>query len=132
MPRYMLDAGFCVHVLKHHPAALRDRFNAMAEQICISSLTLADLHHAAERSARRPANLLAVEHFAARLEVLPFTAKAAAHYGTLGAELERAEIEALPRDILLAAHARSEGLVVVTADPAAFAGMAGLQVESWV
>lgn len=131
MLRYMLDAGFCAHVLRRHPAALRDRFNAVAEQLCVSALTLADLHHAAERSARGTANVLAVEHFAARLDILPFGAKAAAHYGTLRAELERAEFEAKPRDILAAAHARSEGLVLVTTDPAAYVGMSGVMVEAW-
>jgi len=132
MLRFMLDTGFCVHAMKHHPPALRDRFNLLAEQICVSSLTLADLHHAAHRSARGPANLLAVEHFAARLEILPFGAKAAAHYGLLAAEVERAELDASPRDILLAAHARSEGLVVVTAEVSTFASMSGVMAESWI
>jgi tRNA(fMet)-specific endonuclease VapC len=132
MSRYLLDAGFCVHVLKQHPPALRERFNAEAAGLCLSALTLADLRFAAERSARRPANLLAVEHFAARLDLLPYSAQAAAHYGMLRAELERGEYEARPGDILLAAQARADGLTLVTIDTATYDGMAGVLSETWM
>src|SRR5438552_18610591 len=90
MLAYMLDTNICIYVMKNYPPKLRRKFNALAEQLCISSITLGELHYGAEKSARRDENLMAIEHFIARLEVLPFGDKAAAHYGQLRAELERA------------------------------------------
>lgn len=90
MLTYMLDTNICIHVMKTYPPGLRDRFNALAEQLCISSITLGELHYGAEKSARRAGNLMAIEDFTARLEVLPFDDRAAAHYGQMRAELERA------------------------------------------
>lgn len=81
MLAYMLDTNICIYVMKTYPPAIRDRFNALAEQLCISSITLGELHYGAQKLARRGENLTAIEHFVARLEVLPFGNKAAAHYG---------------------------------------------------
>jgi tRNA(fMet)-specific endonuclease VapC len=50
-------------------------------KLCISSITFGELHYGAEKSVRRVENLTAIEHFVARLDVLPFGTKAAAHYG---------------------------------------------------
>jgi tRNA(fMet)-specific endonuclease VapC len=82
---YMLDTNICIYVMKTYPQDLRDKFNALAEQLCISSITLGELHYGAEKSARRVENLTAIEQFVARLEVLSFGDKAAAHYGQLRA-----------------------------------------------
>jgi tRNA(fMet)-specific endonuclease VapC len=81
MLTYMLDTNICIYVMKTYPPVVRDKFNALAEQLCISSITLGQLHYGAEKSARRVENLTAIEHFVARLELLPFAEKAAAHYG---------------------------------------------------
>jgi tRNA(fMet)-specific endonuclease VapC len=132
MLAYMLDTNICIYVMRTYPPELRDKFNALAEQLCMSSVTLGELHHGAEKSGRRAANLLAIEHFAARLEVLPFGEKAAAHYGQLRAELERAGTPCGPHDMQIGAHARSEGLILVTNNVREFARMPGLRVENWV
>ena len=132
MLTYMLDTSICIHVMKTWPRALRDRFNELAEQLCISSITLGELHHGAERSARRGRNLAALEQFAARLDVLPFGDKAAAHYGQVRAELERAGTSCGPHDMQIGAHARSEGLIVVTNNLKEFVRMPGVRVENWV
>ena len=79
MLTYMLDTKICIYVMKNYPPALREKFNTLAEQLCISSITLGELHYGAEKSIRRVDNLTALEHFVARLDVLPFGAKAAAH-----------------------------------------------------
>jgi tRNA(fMet)-specific endonuclease VapC len=78
----------------------------------------------------------------ARLDILPFTAEAAAHFGQLRGELERAgrpagSLERAGRpagsyDMLIGAHARSEGLILVTNNEREFARMPGLRVENWV
>ena len=132
MLAYMLDTNICIHVMKAYPPSLRARFNALADQLCISSITLGELHYGAEKSARRVENLAAIQHFAARLDVLPFAAKAAAHYGQLRAELERAGTPCGPHDMQIGGHARSEGLIVVTNNMREFARMPGIRVENWV
>lgn len=80
---------------------------------------------------RRVDNLTAIEHFVARLDVLPFAAKAAAHYGQVRAELERARTPCGPRDMQIGGHARSEGLIVVTNNLREFSRMPGIRVENW-
>ena len=132
MLTYMLDTNICIYVLKNYPPELREKFNALAEQLCISSITLGELHFGAEKSARRAENLAAIEHFAARLEVLAFADKAAAHYGQLRAELERAGTPCGVHDMQIGGHARSEGLILVTNNLREFTRMPGLRVENWV
>src|SRR5215831_953103 len=132
MLQYMLDTDVCIYVIKNYPAELRERFNRLAEQLCISSITLAELHYGAEKSERRLHNLQAIEHFVARLEVLPFAAKAAAHYGQIRVELERAGTPCGPHDMQIGGHARSEGLIIVTNNMREFTRMPGVRVENWV
>jgi tRNA(fMet)-specific endonuclease VapC len=132
MLAYMLDTNICIYVMKTYPPDLREKFNALAEQLCISSVTLGELHYGAEKSARRVENLTAIERFVTRLEVLPFGDKAAAHYGQLRAELERAGTPCGPHDLQIGGHARSEGLVVVTNNLREFAHMPGVRTENWV
>lgn len=132
MLTYMLDTNICIYVMKTYPQNLREKFNALAEQLCISSITLGELHYGAEKSARRELNLMAIEQFVARLEVLAFGNKAAAHYGQVRAELERAGTPCGPHDMQIGAHARSEGLIVVTNNRKEFDRMSGLRVENWL
>lgn len=132
MLTYMLDTNICIHVMKTYPPSVREKFNDLAEQLCISAVTLGELHFGAEKSARRVENLTAIAHFVARLEVLPFAEKAALHYGQVRAELERAGTPCGPHDMQIGAHARSEGLVVVTNNMREFVRMPGVRVENWL
>ena len=132
MLRYMLDTNICIYVIKNRPAALRDRFNSLADQLCISAITLAELLYGVEKSARPIENLAAVEQFAARLQVLPFAERAASHFGQLRAELEKAGQPAGAYDVMIGGHARSEGLIIVTNNRREFDRMNGLRVENWI
>lgn len=132
MLAYMLDTNICIYLMRNHPSALRERFDQLTGQLCISTITLGELHYGAEKSARRSENLDAIEAFVARLDVLPFSLKAAAHFGMLRADLTRRGTPVGPFDMLIGAHARSEGLVLVTNNTREFARMPGLQVENWI
>lgn len=132
MLQYMLDTNICIYVIKNYPAKLRETFNRLAEQLCISTVTLAELSYGAEKSARRLENLQAVDQFAARLDVLAFSPKASAHYGQIRVALERSGKPIGPHDMLIAAHARAEGLSVVTNNTREFRRVPGLRVENWV
>ena len=131
MLAYMLDTNICIYVMKNYPQDLREKFNSLAEQLCISSITLGELHYGAEQSVRRVGNLTAIQHFVARLDVLAFEAKAAAHYGQLRAELERAGAPCGPHDMQIGGHARSEGLIVVTNNMCEFSRMPEIRAENW-
>src|SRR3954454_609346 len=132
MLAYMLDTNICIYVMRKRSPDLLEKFNSFAEQLCISSVTLGELHYGAEKSARRDANLTSLEHFVARLDVLAFDAKAAMHYGQLRAELHRAGTPCAPHDIQIGGHARSEGLIVVTNNTREFGRMPGLRTENWI
>lgn len=129
--RYMLDTNICVRVLKADVTSkLVGRFNRHAEQLCISSIVLAELHFGAENSQRVAENLIGIEQFVARLSVvLDFDAAAAADFGRIKVALRKAPIG--PLDTLIAAHARSRDLVVITGNLAEFERVPGLVVEDW-
>jgi tRNA(fMet)-specific endonuclease VapC len=132
MLEYMLDTNICIYITKNYPLELLDRFDQLSEHICISAITLAELQFGVEKSARRQSNLDALSAFNARIDVLPFGAEAAVHYGQLRAELQRAGQLVGPLDMLIGAHARSEGLIIVTNNEREFARMPGLRVENWI
>jgi tRNA(fMet)-specific endonuclease VapC len=98
----------------------------------ISSITLAELIHGAEKSMRISENFAVIEDFCSRLEVLPYTSKAAHHYGAIRAGLEKLGQPIGVNDLHIAAHARSEGLVVVTNNMSAFERVPALEFENWV
>ena len=132
MLRYMLDTNLCIRVLRDRPAGLRERFNGEAQALCTSTIVLTELLHGAEKSSRPAENRQEVERMAARLEVLPFDAAAADHAANIRANLEREGRPIGGYDVLIAGHARSRGLVVVTGDLGAFNRVAGLRAEDWL
>lgn len=127
----MLDTNLCVRVLRNKPAVFRDRFNAEASSLCISSIVLYELLYGAAKSARPTENRNGVEAFAERLQILEFDADAALHAGEIRAELERAGNVIGGYDLLIAGHARSRGLIVVTNNVREFDRVDGLRCEDW-
>jgi tRNA(fMet)-specific endonuclease VapC len=129
--RYMLDANTCVRVLKADATSkFVGHFNRHAEQLCISSIVLAELYYGAENSQRVSENLISIEHFIARLSaVLVFDQAAAADFGRIKVALRKAPIG--PLDTLIAAHARSCNLIVVTGNVGEYQRVPGLVVEDW-
>ncbi len=132
MLRHMLDTSICIRVLRDRPAGARARFNAEASGLCVSVVTLGELFHGAARSARPLEVRREVESFAARLEVLPFDADAAWHFADIRADLERRGRVIGPYDLMIAGHARSRGLIVVTGNLGEFTRVEGLRAEDWL
>ena len=131
MLRYMLDTNTCIRAMRADPASnLAGRFNRHAEQISISTIVLAELHHGAENSQRIAENLAVLERLVARLQVLDFDPAAAADFGRIKVALKAQPIG--PLDTLIAAHARSRDLIVVTHNVGEFSRVPGLVVEDWV
>lgn len=132
MLEFMLDTNICIYVMRGRQPNLSDRFASSAINICISTITLAELHYGAEKSVQKTTNLRAIEQFTQGIAVLSFSPAAAAHFGQIRADLERAGTPASSPDILIGAHARSEGLTLVTNNRREFDRIAGLRVENWV
>jgi tRNA(fMet)-specific endonuclease VapC len=130
--RYLLDTNFCIRVLRDRPPQIRERFNAEAAALCISTIVLTELLHGAAKSARPVANRDAVEAFAARLEVLDYDVAAADHAADIRATLERQGQAIGGYDVLIAGHARSRGLIVVTGNLGEFMRVDGLRCEDWL
>lgn len=132
MLRYLLDTNIVIYVIKHRPPTAREVFNGHQGQMAVSAITQAELWHGAEKSADPSRNLRVVEDFCSRLAVLPYGDKAAAHYGSIRADLERKGTPIGVNDLHIAAHARSEGLVLVTNNLREFERVEGLRLENWV
>lgn len=132
MLRYLLDTNIVIYVLKRRPVQALATFNANANRMAISTITLAELLHGAEKSSRVSDNLGVIEDFCSRLEVLPYTAKAAQHYGAIRAALEKLGQSIGVNDLHIAGHARSEGLVLVTNNVSEFVRVPALEIENWV
>lgn len=132
MLRYLLDTNICIYVIKHRPPQVREVFNRHHGHMAISAITLAELLHGAEKSTDPARNLAVVEDFCSRLAVLPYTDKAAGHYGNIRTELERKGQPIGVNDLHIAAHARSEGLVLVSNNLREFERVAGLRTENWL
>ena len=132
MLAYLLDTNIVIYVVKRRPVEIRAKFNENVTRMAISVVTLAELLHGAEKSSRPAANLAVVEDFASRLGVLPYTAKAAQHYGQIRAALERQGRPIGVNDLHIAAHARSEGLTLVTNNVGEFSRVPALQIENWL
>ena len=128
----MLDTNIVIHTIKNRPAIARSAFKQHEGQLCISSITWGELVYGAERSSQPARNLADIEGLAARLAVLDFDVAAATHFGQVRAELYRVGKPIGPYDMMIAAHARASGLVLVTNNVKAFERVPGLRVENWV
>jgi tRNA(fMet)-specific endonuclease VapC len=128
----MLDTNIVIYILKRRPLEILSTFNANANRMAISSITLAELTHGAEKSDRVTENLEVIDNFCSRLEVLPYGEKAAQHYGAIRAVLEKLGQPIGVNDIHIAGHARSEGLALVTNNVSEFERVPGLEIENWI
>lgn len=132
MLQYLLDTNLCIRVLRDRPQALRPRFEAEASGLCISTVVLTELLHGAGKSARPAENRREVDRFVSRLAVLPFDADAAGHAADIRTKLQKKGQVIGPYDLLIAGHARSRGLVVVTGNLGEFTRVDGLRCEDWL
>jgi tRNA(fMet)-specific endonuclease VapC len=132
MLRYLLDTNLCIRVLRDRPREVRERFNFEADSLCISTIVLSELLHGAAKSDRPAHNRTEVERFASRLEVLSFDDAAADHAADIRAVLERQGQPIGAYDLLIAGHARSRGLTVITGNLSEFGRVAGLRCEDWL
>ena len=129
----MLDTDTCIALIKRQPRELIKRLEAKAVgDVGISSITLAELRHGVAKSLRITQNRAALDQFLIPLDIAPFDDLAADSYGALRAALETEGKPIGPLDTLIAAHAVSLNVVLVTHNVAEFKRAPGLRVDDWL
>lgn len=132
MIKYMLDTNICIFAIKHKPESLVHRIEqCIPGELCISSITFAELLHGVEKSQAVERNRLALLLFLSKIAILDFDSEAADEYGKLRADLERKGTPIGPMDMLIAGHAKSEQLIVVTNNTREFKRISGLEIQDW-
>jgi tRNA(fMet)-specific endonuclease VapC len=130
--KYMLDTDMSIYTIKRKPPEIKRIFNSLIGQMCISSVTLGELVCGAEKSSQRDRNLYDIKGFAARLEVVDFNGHATYQFGQVKAELEQSGNMIGPYDMMIAGHARSLGMILVTNNDAEFRRVEGLRIQNWL
>ena len=129
---YMLDTNICIYAMKKKPEQVLKRLKeALHSGICISSITLAELEYGMKHSSNPEKNTQALLRFLVPFSILPFGPAAATEYGAIRAYLQRQGTPIGPLDMLIAGHARAEGLVLVTNNGKEFERVPGLVIENW-
>lgn len=130
---YLLDTNICIYLIKKRPPQVIARFKKLQlEEVAISSVTLAELEYGVKKSQAKEKNQQALEEFISPLIVLPFDKQAASCYGDLRASLERMGTPIGSLDFMIAAHALSLGITLVTNNTKEFVRVSGLKIENWV
>lgn len=132
MLKYMLDSNIAIYVIKRRPIAALEKFNQCASQMCVSSITVAELIHGAEKSQHSQQAFAVVEDFLSRLSILDYDYAAAGHYGDIRANLGQKGTPIGVNDLHIAGHARSAGLILVSNNLREFERVDGLRLANWV
>ena len=132
MLRYLLDSNLLIEVLRRRPAKLRTRFNREASVLATSSVVVSELFFGALISARPVENREEVERLLSRLDILSFDRGAAEHAADIRAQLQRKGQPIGAYDLLIAGHARSRGLELVTGNLREFSRVPGLKASAWL
>ena len=129
---YMLDTNICIFAIKKRPVTILANLQThKPSDICISSITYAELCHGVEKSQARDRNRLALTMFLSNISIIPFDESVAMEYGRVRAALEKNGTPIGPLDTQIAAHAKSLGMTLVTNNTREFGRVKGLMIEDW-
>ncbi len=130
--RYMLDTNICIYAIKHKPEQVLVKLQEHdPSEVCISSVTYAELVHGVEKSQSIEKNRIALALLLANIEIMDFDSSAAESYGKIRANLEKAGKPIGPLDMMIAGHAKSLGYTIVTNNTKEFMCVDGLVLENW-
>ena len=132
MPRYMLDTDTCSYIMKRSNDAVLKRLQKVpVSDVCMSVITKSELLFGVEMSPRRRQDQAALSAFLGYIEVLDFPDIAALHYAQIRADLKTSGTIIGANNLFIAAHARSQGLALVTNNTREFARVNKLVIENW-
>ncbi|MBD2231328.1 type II toxin-antitoxin system tRNA(fMet)-specific endonuclease VapC [Phormidium tenue] len=130
--QYLLDTNICIYLIKQKPPKVLARFKNLAlSDICISSITVAELEYGACKSQQQEKNRNALMQFLIPLEIVEFDQAAAALYGSIRSDLERRGLVIGSMDMLIAAHALSLEITLVSNNVREFSRITNLSLENW-
>ena len=130
---YMLDTNICIYIKRHHPPQVLAKLNSLpTTELCMSSVTYAELYYGAIKSQQAAKNLQIISALTSTIAVLAFDVTAAEHYGVLRTDLENRGLVIGSNDLLIAAHARSGKHILVSNNLREFARVTDLITENWV
>ena len=133
MNKVMLDTNICIYLIKNKPIEVKEKFNDYeVGEICISSITVSKLYYGVYKSQMIEKNLQALALFLAPLNIVDYNEKASIEYGKIRAGLESAGKVIGSLDTLIAAHALSLGVTLVTNNTKEFERVNGLKLENWI
>jgi tRNA(fMet)-specific endonuclease VapC len=129
---FLLDTNVCIDYLTgRYPRVVARIQDSSPEELFLSVVVVAELRYGADHSARRRTNHSRIDALIEEVEALDFDLRAAATYGRVRSQLEAGGTPIGPNDMLIAAHALSRGLIVVTDNTVEFGRVKGLKVENW-
>lgn len=130
--RYMLDTNIVAFAKNNRPEVVLERMRRFDPgDLCVSAITLAELEYGVFNSSNPERNQLALTLFLANIDVIPFDDAAAVEYGRIRADLRRKDTPIGANDLLIAAHAKSLGMTLVTNNTREFSRVEGLAIEDW-
>jgi tRNA(fMet)-specific endonuclease VapC len=130
---YLLDTNICIYIIKKKPAEVFEKFkNLTLGDVGISSITLAELQYGIEKSSNSEKNREALEKFLTPIEIIDYGYDATVEYGKIRAELEKKGVPIGPLDMLIASHAKSLDVILVTNNVREFMRIADLKIENWI
>lgn len=129
--KYMLDTNTCIFIIKKNENVLSRLKKIDFKEICISSITLSELEYGVAKSINYEKNKKALEDFIYNFSILSFDSDATYEYGKIRADLEKTGSPIGSMDMLIAAHAKSQKLILVTNNTKEFIRVDGLKIEDW-
>jgi len=130
---YMLDTNICIYLMNNRSPRVVEKIKQHRDSgICISAITLAELEYGASKSLHYERNVIAIQKMLSILDVLTFDEAAASCYGITRTRLEQKGQIIGPLDMLIAGHAMSRKLILITNNIKEFERVENLTLENWV
>jgi tRNA(fMet)-specific endonuclease VapC len=130
---YMLDTNMCIYIIKKKTERVLEQLRSKRKDgLSISAITLAELEFANENSQYKARNKIALTEFLSITDIRKFDEDAAKEFGIIKKSLKDRQCLIGPFDMLIGAHAKSLGLILVTNNTKEFERINGLQIENWV
>lgn len=129
---YLLDTDTCIYIMKKHPAIVDKLDFIEADEVAVSSISVSELYYGVEKSQKKKSNKKFLDNFLSPISIITYNHSAAKAYGLIRAKLETSGQIIGPLDMLIAAHALSQNLILVTNNVKEFNRIENLKIENWM
>lgn len=133
MKKIMLDTNICIYIMKNRPEHVRNKLKEFdVGDVCLSSIVVSELYYGAYKSEHTEKNLLALEYFLKPFDIIEYDLNASIEYGSIRASLEKSGKVIGGLDMMIAAHARSLDMTLVTNNVKEFDRIENLVIDNWI